>query len=144
MRISDDIHAITSIVKFGDKGIFVDYNVTQGGYHCGVKPEGTLNQFAIDLYYNKYRTHPYTGVAFGDVHIPQFSSLLTFAKNLHNQLLYYDMASWDLAIDKNGDPVLIEVNLIYQGIEFLQVNNGPLFGDYTEDILDRCIKRNRI
>ena len=53
------------------------------------------------------------------------------------------MASWDLAIDKNGEPVLIEVNLMYQGIGFLQINNGPLFGDYTEDILDRCIKRKR-
>ncbi len=144
LRIGDDIHAITSIVKFGDKGNYVDYTVAQGGYHCGVKPEGTLNQFAFDRYYNKYRTHPYTGVAFGDVYIPQFSSLLNFAKNLHNQLLYYDMASWDLAIDKNGEPVLIEVNLMYQGVGYLQINNGPLFGDYTEDILDRCIKRKRI
>ena len=144
LRIDDDIYAVKSIVKFGDRGSYVDYTEERGGYHCGVKPEGTLNQFAIDLYYNKYRTHPYTGAAFGDVHIPQFSFLLNFAKDLHSQLLYYDMASWDLAINKNGEPVLIEVNLVYQGIGFIQINNGPLFGDYTEDILDRCIKRKRI
>lgn len=143
LRMDTDIYNIRSIIKFGDKGSYVDYTVEKGGYHCGIKNDGTLNQFAIDLYYNKHRTHPYTGMAFGDIQIPQYDSLLNFAKNLHRHLLYHDMVSWDIALDKNGDPVLIEVNLIYQGIGFLQINNGPLFGNFTEYILDRCISRDR-
>ncbi len=44
------------------------------------------------------------------------------------------MVSWDIAINKNGEPVLVEFNVISQGI-FFQHSYGPLFGDYTEQIL---------
>lgn len=144
LRNDTDIQPIQSIVKFGDKGSCVDYAVDIGGYHCGVKNNGILNQFAFDLYYNRYRAHPYTGTVFGNIQIPQFNILLDFAKKLHQYLHYFDMASWDLAIDKNGEPILIELNLIYQNIGFLQINNGPLFGDSTEVILDSCIQRKKL
>ena len=95
-----------------------------------------LNKFAVDKYFKKYYKHPYTGVSFENIQIPQFSSVLDFVKNLHRYLLYFDMVSWDIAIDKNGAPVLIELNLINQGISFLQVHHGPLFGDLTEKLLE--------
>lgn len=37
------------------------------------------------------------------------------------------MVSWDIAIDKDGDPVLIEANMRKGGINFHQFNNGPMF-----------------
>ena len=45
------------------------------------------------------------------------------------------LIAWDLAIDKNGVPVLIEINLPYSGIDLLQIANGPLSGDKTEQII---------
>lgn len=141
LRMGGDIHVLQSIVKFGDKGNFVDFTVNLGGLHCGVKDDGTLNPFAVDLNYKKYYTHPYTGYSFEHVVIPQFPSLLNFTKNLHRCLLYFDMASWDIAIDKNGEAALIESNLIYQGFSFLQVHNGPLFGNFTDKLLEEKLTR---
>ena len=126
------------IIKFGNKGAYVD-NETPGGISSGINTLGMLNQFAVDKYYKKYYKHPYTGIPFENTQIPKFSSLLDFAKNLHRHLLYFDMVSWDIAIDKNGDAVLIELNLIYQGITFLQVHKGPLFGDFTEQVLEETL-----
>ena len=136
LRIDNSIHALQAIVKFGDKGNYIDYNTNKGGVTCGVNDCGKLNKFAVDKYYKKYYQHPYTGAAFDNVQIQQFPSVLEFAKKLHQHLLYFDMVSWDLALDKNGAVVLIELNLIYQGISFLQVHNGPLFGDFTEKVLE--------
>ncbi|WP_161485689.1 hypothetical protein [Gracilibacillus timonensis] len=50
------------------------------------------------------------------------------------------MVSWDYAIDKNGDPVLIEANIPTGQIDFHQINIGPIFGEYTEKVLDHVYK----
>ena len=136
LRMDNDIHTLQSIVKFGDNSEYVDYTVDKSGFHCGLNNNGMLNKFAVDKYFKKYYKHPYTGVSFENIQIPQFSSVLDFVKNLHRYLLYFDMVSWDIAIDKNGAPVLIELNLINQGISFLQIHHGPLFGDLTEKLLE--------
>lgn len=144
LRTGNEIHVIQVIIKFGNNGAYID-NETPGGITCRVNNEGILGGFAVDKYYVKYYKHPYTGISFENTRIPQFSAVLNFAKNLHRRLLYFDMASWDIAIDKNGEAVLIELNLIYQGLTFLQVHNGPLFGNFTEKILDEKLlhhKRN--
>ena len=52
------------------------------------------------------------------------------------------LISWDLAIDDNGEPTLIEVNLCYGGTDIHQIANGPLYGDKTEEILEKVF-RNR-
>ena len=45
------------------------------------------------------------------------------------------MISWDFAVDINAEPILIEINLRFQGINGGQLCNGPLFGDLTDEIL---------
>ncbi|HHT9109659.1 MAG TPA: sugar-transfer associated ATP-grasp domain-containing protein [Candidatus Brocadiaceae bacterium] len=144
LRIHNDIHVIQVILKFGNHGAYVD-NETPGGINCRVDNEGMLGKFAVDRYFFKYYKHPYTGSSFENMQIPQFTVALNFVKNLHRNLFYFDMASWDVAVDKDGAPVLIELNLMYQGLTFLQVHNGPLFGDFTERILDEKLGcRNRL
>jgi putative polysaccharide biosynthesis protein len=144
LRIQNDIHVIQSIVKFGNNGAYVD-NMTPGGINCRVDNEGILGKFAVDKYYIIYDKHPYTGSTFENIQVPNFTAVLNFAKNLHRNLFYFDMASWDIAVDNNGRAVLIELNLMYQGIDFLQVHNGPLFGNFTERILDEKLGcRNRL
>ncbi|KAB2835878.1 MAG: hypothetical protein F9K48_03300 [Candidatus Brocadia sp.] len=140
LRVNGDIHVLQSIVKFGCDGNYVDYNVYRGGFHCGVGFDGKLDKFALDKNFKKYPSHPNTGYVYENTLIPQFSMLLNFAKDLHRYLLYYNMVSWDLGLDRNGTPVLIELNLINQGISFLQAHHGPLFGDFTEAILEGNLK----
>ena len=40
---------------------------------------------------------------------------------------YFRIISWDIAIDKNGNFILIEYNIKGQDINFHQLNNGPVF-----------------
>lgn len=135
LRINNTIHTLKAIVKFGASGHYVDYNVNHGGVNCGLDDKGKLGKFAVDKYFRTYSRHPDTDYIFENTCIPHFPSVLAFAKNLHRYLLYFDMVSWDIAIDKNGCPVLIELNLINQGFSFIQVHHGPLFGDFTDELL---------
>lgn len=49
---------------------------------------------------------------------------------------HFRLVSWDIAVDNENNPVLVECNLKFGQLDFHQLNNGPLFGDDTEIILD--------
>ena len=48
--------------------------------------------------------------------------------------------SWDIAIDEDGNPVLIEANMRKGSVNFHQFNNGPLFGELTERVLNEIFE----
>ena len=45
-----------------------------------------------------------------------------------------------MAIDENGEAVLVEVNFTLCGINDMQVTCGPLFGSDTGKMLDEVFK----
>lgn len=46
-----------------------------------------------------------------------------------------DLVGWDIAVAEDGTPVLIELNQ-YPDCEFIQLFNGPMFGKYTDALLE--------
>lgn len=140
-RYNQQIHILSSIVRFGNHGSFVD-NESSGGMSCGVNADGTLKNFAIAKKMDVYKKHPYTGEAFGGTVIPNYEEVKQITKALHKKLLYFDIVSWDIAINRDAKPVLIEMNLLEQGINFHQGTNGPLFGDWTDEVLEKVYIEN--
>lgn len=55
-------------------------------------------------------------------------------KELHNQLDYFKLVSWDIAMDEDNQSLLIELNVKSQEINFHQFSNGPLFGKFTREV----------
>ena len=55
-------------------------------------------------------------------------------------MAHFRLISWDVAIDENAEPVLIEANLQMGDIDILQPVNGPLFGELTDDVLREVFK----
>ena len=76
--------------------------------------------------------HPDSKVKFSSVIIPDFEKKVEDVIRLHWKIPQFRLLSWDTAIDENNDPVLIEVNMHSGQLDFLQFNNGPVFGDDTE------------
>jgi Sugar-transfer associated ATP-grasp len=134
LRFAGKIHILSSFLRMGNHGNLVD-NIKAGGISCGITNTGKLNKFAIDKNFHKYDIHPFTKASFSHIEIPMYNNIVETVKKLHNQLPYFNLVSWDMAIDKMGQVNLIELNLSAQGINFHQLNNGPLFGDMTSDIL---------
>ena len=134
-RFAGEIHLLSAIIRFGNKGNFVD-NMQAGGFSCAINNEGYVNDFGIDYNLNKYKEHPLNKTQFANLKIPNYKDLIDRLKIMHEQLHYFGIISWDIAIGKTGTPILVEYNLRYQSIVLHQLNNGPLFGDFTDSILE--------
>jgi hypothetical protein len=132
------VHILSTIVRMGANGSNVD-NGHSGGIFCGVDSCGRFKDVAYtymtgDRYDN---VHPTTSVRFSDCYIPNFDKCKDVVTGLAPRLCRVSrLTSWDLTVDKDGEPVLIEVNLAYGGLFFHQIANGPVFGDLTKTVID--------
>src|SRR5699024_860783 len=132
-RDKTSIKTLASVIRFGNKKSIVD----NGGISCGVDNLGNLNSVCIDKSGKKYKKHPYTNVDLAGIKIPQYEKVHELLKKAHKQLYYFDLVSWDVAINQKGEPIIIEFNVGGQEINFHQFNNGPLFGNQNEEVLKR-------
>ena len=62
---------------------------------------------------------------------------------LHVQVPHFRLVSWDFSINEAGEPILVEPNLCYGGIDVHQMCNGPVFGEDTKKILDEVFQNRK-
>ncbi len=138
------VHLLSGIVRMGGKGSRVD-NLSSGGMSCGIDLEnGQLSPKAYDFNHLNitYKKHP-DGCEFNGFVIPSWKKCVSMVKNVAPRFgRVAKLIAWDIAIDEDGEPVLIECNMMDSGCESLQFDNGPLFGDLTDEVLD-YVRANR-
>ena len=133
---------LSAVIRIGQGGNKLD-NASQGGLFCGINEDGTLKRFGYSKYGETCTVHP-QGAVFAQCRIPNFDKCKELVINLSNRFLRISkLISWDLAVDENGEPTIIEVNLCYGGTDIHQIANGPLFGDKTEEVLDSVFRKQR-
>ena len=137
-----EMKVLSSVIRMGANGSNVD-NATLGGCFCGIEDDGRLKKYGYTKNGVAMETHP-QGARFSDCVIPNYQR----CKDLVCRMAYRfirtsKLISWDLAIDEDGEPILIEVNLCYGGIDIHQIANGPIFGDNTKHIVEEVFKRKR-
>lgn len=125
---------LSSVVRIGRNGSHVD-NASSGGITVGVEEDGQLKDMAYDVRGERYYCHPDTKVLFSSVSIPDYDKIKEAVGRIHWELPQFRMLSWDIALDADGKIVLIEVNMHSGQLDFHQLNNGPVFGDLTRDVL---------
>jgi hypothetical protein len=74
-------------------------------------------------------------VPFRDIRFPFISKVYDVVQKAHKKLPYFKLISWDLAIDKNAEVVLIEYNVGGQDINIHQLNNGPVLNPLIQDFV---------
>ncbi|TLP70593.1 sugar-transfer associated ATP-grasp domain-containing protein [Maribacter sp. ACAM166] len=126
-----------AIVRFGSKGNFLD-SVTGGGFYRVVNDNGSLKetQYSINIIDDSYNKTS----SIDNFLIPNYDEIKSMVRRMHKEVPYFKMISWDIALDKKNKPVLIEYNIFGQSIVF-QATNGPLFGEYTEEVLTLTQKK---
>ena len=129
---------LSAVVRIGNSGSRVD-NFGSGSVGCGVKPDGRLNDCGYTQKGERYDVHP-NGFVFSEGFVPNFDKALEAVKRCHMHVPMFGVASWDIAIDADGEPVLIEYNFGGAGIDIHQYNNGPLYGKYRERIIADAFK----
>ena len=116
-------------------------NGCHGGIYCGVEKEGRLKKLGILDNGTVLFSHPQLGYRFEDITLPFVDKAVALVKQAHPFVGHFRLVSWDVAIDEDGEAVLIEANLSLGGINNVQICNGPLFGDDTEKILGEVFSK---
>ncbi|MGK0254871.1 MAG: hypothetical protein ACI9OE_002386 [Mariniflexile sp.] len=68
--------------------------------------------------------------------VPSYNKVIDKVKKMHLLIPYFRIVSWDIGVDSTGIPILIEYNTYHQDITIHQLANGPLFGAFTDEILN--------
>lgn len=134
-----EVHVLSSILRVGAPNARVD-NVGAGGFACPIRPDGQLNDSAVNRK-AKWVTKNAAGIRFADVKIPEYDKVLEAVKKAHTRLAHFKLIGWDMSVDVDGDPVLIEYNTC-PGSN--QITCGPTFGDLTERVLDEYFNKRTL
>lgn len=134
LNLEGKIYTLSALLRMGANGNRVD-NMVSGGVNCAINKDGTLVNKLYNAIGKKFDGHPNTGSVEGKS-VPNFDLLERAAHDAHRKLPYMGIISWDFAINEQAQPVLIEFNLKPQGLDLHQRENGPLFKDLTQKILD--------
>lgn len=136
--LDKEAHAIPAFVKAGQPGDFTDNGGGEKRIFIGIE-NGRYTDFAFDHDCNKFYSIP-SGYAFAGQKVPFLDEICRAAEKAHTRVPHFGLAFWDMSVDVNGEPVIVEMNLRYPDSYVPQVAAGPFFGDYTEDVL-KYIKR---
>ncbi len=137
-----EVVVLSSFIRMGVGGSKID-NAHAGGIFCGIEEDGSLQKYAVDYKFNIYEEHPQSIVFQGFV-IPNYNKCVEMVKKIAPRMSRIaKMISWDVAINEDGEPVLLESNMMYNGVDAPQIVTGPVFGDRTDEILQYVKEHKR-
>ncbi|TFH39625.1 MAG: hypothetical protein E4G95_00555 [Bacteroidia bacterium] len=138
---TNEIIPIQAVLRIGRPGSIVD-NMASGGVACGITPQGILNNFGVNKKAEKLSS--FNGVEFSGIgSVYNFNMIVSAGIKIAADYYYQRILGFDFCIDREGAVKLIEINNRNNEINFFQMNNGPLFRDYTEEIVEYCMTNPR-
>lgn len=140
LLLDEGVHVLSSVLRMGVNDSRID-NATAGGITCGINADGTLQKYAYSYYSGEQLIQHPQGYVFEGKKMPSYEKIIELIKTAHPVIGNFRLVSWDIAIDKNSEPVLIEVNMRKGSINFHQFSNGPIFGSLTDQVLDEVFKK---
>ena len=118
---------LNALLRFGIDGSRVD-NSSNGGSICFIGEDGKCEKWSYDYYSSKSGTHhPNTNVEFSKIKIPNYALLLRKCLNSHKKFPYARIIGWDIAINLDGEPVLLEWNTNVPSLWKSEAIKGPLW-----------------
>ncbi len=139
--LNGEVITLSSSLRLGVGKNKVD-NASAGGIYCGIKDNGELTNFAYNTKGERFNVHP-DGGNFRQCKIQCMDKVKEIVKLAAQRFPHFRLIGWDIAIDEDGEPVIIEANLTMSSLDVVQTVGGPLFGEHTEQILDEVFNSNK-
>jgi hypothetical protein len=135
------IHILHRLLRIGKSGALVDHD-NQGGIAVGISEQGILNNFGTTK--DGIKVISFNGIKIISEKVPYIDEIERKAITIAEQVFYGRLLAIDFTVQAKGRVLLIEVNCHSNGISQYQMNNGPLFGAYTNEILDFVTSKRKI
>jgi hypothetical protein len=132
---------LQAVLRIGRPGSVVD-NQASGGIACGINQEGILNSYGVSKKGDK--AYSSGGIVFSDTgRLKKFDEIIAVGLEVAGKYYFQRLLGLDIAVDNTGNVKVIEINNRNNEINFFQMNNGPLFGEYTNEVIEFCRSRTR-
>ena len=136
-RTGMEIKVVYTVIRIGRKDQSID-NESAGGISTIIYPDGTLGKYAYGSAGDDMIEFTDNGVRLEGYKVPSYFKAVEMAKENHYYLPYFKLMGWDMAIEEDGTPTMIEFNMTP---DLSQSANGPAFGDYTEMVVKDAMSR---
>ena len=136
--LNNEVKILNNVVfKIGMNGSNTDFpDPKKEGLVIAIDKEGVLSDFALCIKQDKkYFSHPNTGVVFKNHKIENFHNAIETIKKLHSLIPWVKFCKWDITIDVDGKPVLLETEWPSELFQQQVLYEKGFFGEYTEEIL---------
>ncbi len=130
-RSGMEVLIVYSVVRIGRAGSVVD-NQCAGGISTTISEDGRLGKVAFGGFSKDNIIKTDSGVILEGYELPSYDKAIDMVKRLHLMLPFFNIVGWDVAIQDNGEPVLIEFNT-NPGLSQSAFCSG--MGKYTERII---------
>lgn len=130
-RSGMEVLIIYSVVRIGRSGSVID-NQSAGGMSTTIDKDGKLGKFAFGGYAEDNVDRTDTGVILEGYQLPSYDKAIEMVKRMHLKLPFFDIIGWDVAIEEDGEPILIEFNTA-PGLSQSAFKSG--MGENTERII---------
>lgn len=135
-RWKNEICISPIVMRIGQNGSFLD-NAHAGGMFIAVDSDGMLHEKAFTEFKAEYDAHPNSGIIFKNHKVEHVEKMIDTAKKMHYLIPSIGVINWDMTIDEDGNPVLIESNVDGGGVWIFQMAHGKgVFGELTPEILN--------
>ncbi len=139
--VDEKVHILQSVLRVGKPGSSVD-NQSMGGIVCGISPQGTLNGLAIDKYGSRFTKVGNVEIKEG-IEVFKYQEMTEQAQAFASREFYSRLIGFDLCIDADEQVRFVELNNFDIGMDIMQQCNGPLFGEFTDEVLAYCVREKR-
>lgn len=139
--VKDDKSRVTaSIIRIGKNGAVVD-NANAGGMFIGVNvATGEMGKYVMDKFGNKENIWNNIDFSQNSFVVPRWEEVIAFAEYVGTRILHHRLIALDVALNKDGKPILIEFNIEWFSFWLYMYTNQEVFGEYTDEIIDYCKK----
>ena len=136
-RSDMNVNLVYSVIRIGRSGQAID-NESAGGISTVINLDGTLGKYAFGAPGQDRIENTDNGIRLEGYCIPSYQKAVEMVKEAHLQLPFFDFIGWDIAIEEDGNPTMIEFNMTP---DLSQSANGPALGEYTTMILKDAMSR---
>lgn len=140
--LDNDVKILPCSFRMGVGKSRVD-NASNGGIYCKINDDGTLSGVAYNTLGEKFISHP-DGGEFNHVKFDFMDKIKHLVKKAAERFPHFRLIGWDIAIDENDEPMIIEANLTMSSLDVIETVCGPLFGEYTEQVLNEVFCQKHI
>lgn len=133
-----NVKVINTSQRFGGKGkVFDNADSGSDGGFCGINTDGTYKREIHKI--RHIETYPMPEEF--PVRVPSFEKIKEAVVYLHHRFPQFALIGWDMTVDKDGHPVVVEYNF-RPGLTTSQQANGPLFSkEDLDEIMNHIAKR---